>query len=145
MAQVDFYILPDQQPEQRLLFACRLVEKAYKLGHRVFIHAGDAAQAKAIDELLWGFQPASFVPHEVLEGTAATATSEPVQIGWQESSGGDNHVLINLAPQVPEWFDRFGRVSEIVIQQEAVLQATRNAWRFYQGHGCALQRHDMRR
>jgi DNA polymerase-3 subunit chi len=140
---VDFYILAEAEPQQRLRFACRLVEKAFKLGHQIYLHAADAGQAQALDALLWQFQPSSFVPHAL----AADAADEPapVLIGWQAPPAACHDVLINTALQVPAQFDRFARVTEIVVQEPAVLQATRTAWRFYLERGCALQRHDLRR
>jgi DNA polymerase III subunit chi len=151
-AQVDFYILAEAAVEQRQLFACRLAEKAYKLGHSLYIHTEDARAAQSLDALLWRFQATSFVPHALAEGGAAPP--EPVAIGWGDDSAErgptergptERDVLINLTLQVPAFYRRFKRISEIVVQAPEVLQATRSAWRFYQEQGCALQRHDLRR
>jgi DNA polymerase-3 subunit chi len=141
--QVDFYILPDSDVLQRMLFACRLIDKIHRLRHPVYVHSGDRQQAERLDALLWQ-QPASgFIPHELHAGTDAVA---PVQLGWNgvEPAPGDGAVLINLADSVPGFFERFARVSEIVVQEPAILAATRAAWRYYQQSGCALERHDLR-
>lgn len=142
--QVDFYILPDAEPAQRALFACRLIEKVYRLRHRICVQHEDADAARAFDELLWRHQPASFVPH-VLQGDADD--SAPVRLIWDESgapAAATDAVLINLAHAVPAYFERFARVSEIVVQVPDTLAATRNAWRYYQQRGCPLERHDLR-
>jgi DNA polymerase-3 subunit chi len=145
--QVDFYILPDSDAQQRTLFACRLIEKVYRLRHPLYVHSGDRAQAERLDALLWQ-QPASgFIPHELLAGTGSGSTA--VQLGWDGVAPdparlGDRAVLINLADSVPAFFDSFARVSEIVVQVPAILAATRTAWRYYQQRGCALERHDLR-
>jgi len=158
MPQVDFYILPEAASEQRALFACRLIEKIYKLGHRIYVHHQQREQAEILDDMLWRLQPTSFLPHEL----GATNTRRAVQIGWHgaadtnhlaaellcigqgaENNAGGN-VLINLADAVPEFFNSFQRISEIVVQTPEVLAATRNAWRYYQQQGCALERHDLR-
>ncbi|MGD8642852.1 MAG: DNA polymerase III subunit chi, partial [Chromatiales bacterium] len=34
MTRVDFYLLRDSHPLARQRFACRMAEKAYRLGHR---------------------------------------------------------------------------------------------------------------
>jgi DNA polymerase III subunit chi len=147
MPQVDFYILPDAAAEQRALFACRLAEKVYKLGHRVYLHIDDEASARQLDELLWRHQASSFVPHALrIEENQNPAQQSPVQIGWQtdvEQAAGST-VLINLAAAVPSFFGNFQRISEIVVQIPEVLTATRNAWRHYQQQGCSLERHDLR-
>jgi len=142
VTRVDFYILPDTGIEQRLLFACRLAEKAFKLGHRVYLHSADSDQARALDDLLWRFAPASFVPHECPQNGAESAA--PVVIGWGEPAPALRDVLINLDLQVPAFFQRFARVTEIVVQTPTVLHATRAAWRFYQDQGCAPERRDLR-
>lgn len=140
MPQVDFYILAEASTEQRLLFGCRLAEKAFKLGHSLYLHCADSQQGQWLDDMLWQFQPSSFLPH-------AQQADAPVQIGWGplDRDRTDNAVLINLSLSVPPFFDRFQRITEIVVQNPEVLDATRNAWRFYQQQQCTLDRHDLRK
>ena len=38
MTRIDFYIVQHSEPSSRERFACRLAEKAYRLGHRIYIH-----------------------------------------------------------------------------------------------------------
>lgn len=145
MPQVDFYILPDSDPAQRSLFACRLVEKIYRLRHPIAVLSGDRAQAEQLDELLWRHQAASFIPH-ALHGAGDTSPAA-VQLWWngvEPVPATDGGVLINLTDAVPAFFERFARVAEIVVQTEEILAATRAAWRQYQQRGCALERHDLR-
>ncbi|MBI6634216.1 DNA polymerase III subunit chi, partial [Pseudomonas paralactis] len=49
MTQVDFYILPSADPLARLDFACKLTEKAWRMGHRIYLHCSDAAQRDELD------------------------------------------------------------------------------------------------
>ena len=56
MTRVDFYVLPVSEPHGRLSFACRLAEKAWLGGHKVYLHGEDDAAARSLDELLWSFQ-----------------------------------------------------------------------------------------
>lgn len=155
--QVDFYILPDSAPEQRALFACRLIEKIYKLRHRIYVNNNDAQQAQMFDELLWRHQAASFIPHELFAAESATenaadtaGAAATVRLIWNGEAELDagaaaaGAVLINLADSVPALFDRFARVSEIVVQTPEILAATRTAWRYYQQRDCTLERHDLR-
>lgn len=150
MTKVDFYILNDSAIQQRHVFACRLAEKAYKLGHQVYIHSDDEAQANAIDQLLWSHRPGSFVPHQLeAAGNAAQALPNPpaVQVGFEQGQGSSaslNGLLINLSDQVPGFFSRFERVSEIVIQEPGITTATREHYKFYRDRGYALQNHDLR-
>jgi DNA polymerase-3 subunit chi len=142
MAQVDFYILNDATVAARQHFACRLADKAFRLGHRIHIQADSDAAASQIDALLWQFQALSFIPHR-LQGSAQAPA--PVEIGWGESLSPGCDLLINLGATVPVAFEQVARVAEIVVQEPAVLHFTRGAWRFYQERGCQLQRHDLRR
>lgn len=150
MTKVDFYILKDSGIEQRHVFACRLAEKAYRLGHQVYIHSDDEAQANAIDQLLWSYRPGSFVPHR-LEAAAHAALPLPeipaVQIGFELGQGSSatlNGLMINLSDRVPAFFSRFERVSEVVIQEQGITAATREHYKFYRDRGYALQNHDLR-
>ena len=95
MARVDFYILPDRAANSRPLLACRLAEKAYRLGHRVYIHVESAQQAQYLDDLLWSFRQGSFIPHGITPPQPGDDT--PVLIGWQDAPAGATEVLINLS------------------------------------------------
>lgn len=144
MTQIDFYILPQAERDARFAFACRLIEKAYALGHSIYVHAQSADDAATLDELLWSYRPASFLPHALL-GTTAGDTRPKVEIGHGEDAGDHHDVLINLGLQPPAFHSRFARVTEIVVQDEQVLQATRASWKFYSERGFPMQRHDMRK
>lgn len=144
MTQIDFYILPQTEREARFAFACRLIEKAHALGHRIYINAETETDATALDELLWSYRPASFLPHARLGGNNGDARPG-IEIGTGEDAGDHHDVLINLALKVPPFHSRFARVTEIVVQDEQVLQATRASWKFYSDNGFPMQRHDMRK
>lgn len=141
MPRIDFYVLPDQKENGRALLACRLADKAYGLGHTVYVFTASEARAAALDDLLWTFRQDSFVPHEryplvgeegspVLVGTAAPATVEA-------------QVLINLADALPEGFERYERVVELVDQHPEVLTQSRERFRQYREQGCAPETHKL--
>ncbi|MEZ5525229.1 MAG: DNA polymerase III subunit chi [Pseudomonadales bacterium] len=142
MTRVDFYILPDNEPQARLQFICRLVEKAYRHNHQVYIHTDNPGESGLIDELLWNFRAESFVPHHRLEDGSTTA---PVAIGHGETPGEHHDILINLSSQVPDFFSRFERCAEVVVQQQDILAATRNHFAFYKERGYPLHTHDLRK
>jgi DNA polymerase-3 subunit chi len=139
--RIDFYVLPDQKENGRALLACRLADKAYGLGHTVYLFTASETRAAALDDLLWTFRQDSFVPHEryplvgeegspVLVGTAAPATVEA-------------QVLINLADALPEGFERYERVVELVDQHPEVLAQSRERFRQYREQGCLLETHKL--
>ena len=79
---MDFYVLPGSEARARLKFACRIAEKAYLAGQRVFVWLEDAAELRSFDELLWTFADRSFVPHEIY-GDARQWQDTPVLLGWE--------------------------------------------------------------
>ena len=141
MTKVDFYILEQQQGEARNRFACRLAEKAWQQGNKVYIHTESAEQSRRLDELLWTFRAGSFVPHSLDDATEAD--SSPIHIGHGEELRHHDEVLINLAPEVPLFFSRFERVAEVVDQDEQVKQQGRERFRFYRDRGYPLENHTI--
>jgi DNA polymerase-3 subunit chi len=138
--RVDFYLLPVDEPQARLGFACRLAEKAFHAGHRVYLHAADAAAVEALDDLLWSFRDSAFVPHERID---AAASHCPVLVGSGTEAPAQPEVLINLEDGVPAFFERFARVAEIVLNEPGARAAGRQRWNAYRERGCTLEHHDM--
>lgn len=146
MTDIDFYILSAQQPEQRLEFACRLIEKAYRSRCKILVQFDNLEQAKSFDELLWSFREGSFIPHSLLDANSAAEIDPncPVHIVYDEQQPPHFDVLVNLATNIPSTFGRHKRVLEIVIQQDDVLKSTRNNYRFYKERGYPINNIDMR-
>ncbi len=141
MTQVQFYILAAGAPGNRYTLACRLAEKAWRQGHRVFIHARDEDEARHIDRLLWTLRDGSFVPH----GRFPQADPElnPVLIGHQTDAGEEHDVLINLNAEVPAFFSRFERVLEMIDHDENNRRHGRERFRFYRHRGYPLESHEI--
>lgn len=138
MTKVDFYILSAGSQEHT---ACRLVEKAYQLGHKVYVHAASEEHARHLDQLLWTYREGSFVPHEFY--VSNQACESPVLIGSSESPESEAEVLINLAPQVPLFFSRFLRVAEIIDHHDEARQHGRERFKFYRDRGYPLDTHNL--
>lgn len=140
MTQVDFYLVPGDAPENRLRFACRLTDKAYRLGNRVFIHTESAEQTRLLDDLLWTFQQNSFIPHDLYRDTA----NAPVLLAHDAEPDASSQVLINLAAEVPLFFSRFERVAELVNQDSEIRRAGRSRYSFYKERGYPLRTHEIK-
>lgn len=169
MTRIDFYILAASEQKDADLFACKLIEKAYKKDHRILLVAKDASHAIQLDQLLWSFRESSFVPHQRLaeqdrpnnetgsmKQAAATAMSNetcvencPIEISYAQQQPDPYHqhhdVLINLSQTLLTGFSRFERCIEIVVQQQDVLNASRENYKFYKARGYPLHQHDMRK
>ena len=142
MTRVDFYVLTNKNSQQeRFHFACRLVEKAVKQGNRVLIATDDEQSSENINTLLWSFSPESFVPHAIV-GSEAAQTA-PVVISHDTDDEAHHDVMVNLGLGLPEYFSRFKRVSEIVVQEQSVLEATRKNYSWYQQRGYPLNTHKL--
>jgi DNA polymerase-3 subunit chi len=141
MTRVDFYLLNDTHGG-KLQFACRLADKAYRLGHRSYLLTAGADEAAALNELLWTFAAASFVPHAVYRADAAFP-DQAVLIGHAPPPDACHQLLISLTPQVPEFFSRFSRVAEIVGATDDEKAAARERFRFYRERGYALETHSI--
>ena len=139
MTLVGFYVVQTSDPGQRLRVAARLADKAFQRGHRIFINATDEAQATEINELLWSFRPASFLPH----GLHGQEHSETIAIGWGQEPNNHNDLLINLQLEIPSFFSRFARVAEVVTQEPDSLAALRKSWTFYKERGYQLEKHAL--
>ncbi len=137
MTEVGFYILGEEAAYDRLALVCRIVEKAYNGGHRVYIHCADPQQARRVDELLWSFKQNSFVPHAM----DAVDEPSPVHIGYADEPSNEGHedVLINLAETIPDFFSRFHRLAEVV--DNGNREVGREHYRFYRERGYPLQDH----
>lgn len=144
--RVSFYVLAANDAGARLGYACRLMEKAWKLQHRIHAHAADTGTARALDELLWTFRQGSFVPHALVL-PAGSVTLAPITIGAADAMPPAGppaaDLLVNLAPDVPAFFDRYPRVAEIIDGSAAGREAGRARHRYYRDRGIEPETHEV--
>lgn len=139
MTEVAFHFnVPD-----KLGYACRLLRKACAAGSRVIV-TGEADTLRALDADLWTFSPVEFIPH-CHAATAAPEVLAASPVVLAESARGTPHqqVLVNLGARVPEGFERFERLIELVTQEEDERQQARGRWKHYADRGYAITRHDL--
>lgn len=139
MTQVNFYTLSSTDPDARLVFVCRLTEKALELGHQVFIQTATAAEAKQLDDLLWQFKPASFIPHAIRAATTTDTTNVAVQLSAQNAPAGFCDVLINLTDRICDLQQPYTRINEIIAADSDSMQAGREHYRAYRDAGATLE------
>jgi DNA polymerase III subunit chi len=142
LTRVDFYILEDNAADARQRFACRLAEKAWQQGNKVYIHTGDPALSSRLDEMLWSFSQGSFVPHALDNDPAADESD--IHIGHNEEPRHHDEVLINLGNEVPLFFSRFKRVAEVIDPDETSRKYGRDRFRFYRERGYSLESHTIK-
>lgn len=143
MTRVDFYVLEDDTEQARDRFACRLVDKAWRLKHTVYLHAASQLEAQRIDGLMWTWSDRSFLPH-VLDSPdldAGLAAATPVRIGAGSEPAFEAEILVNLAHEVPLFFSRFERVVEVVGGGSEARALARSRFKFYRDRGYTLETH----
>jgi DNA polymerase-3 subunit chi len=141
MTRVDFYLLDHATEGGKDAAVCKLAHKAFRLGHRIYILTHDHEDAQRLDRLLWTFAAYSFIPHGL--GARPADADLPVLIGQNEPPAAHEDVLIQLTPQVPEFFSRFQRVAEVVDGSDGEKTRARERFRFYRSRGYELQTHNL--
>lgn len=137
MTHIDFHILQDASVEARWLYVCRFIEKVERLGHSILVVVDTEHEAHELDDLLWSFKPESFIAHQIIGGDE----DAKVEITFTSEAAAHHDVLINLSSQIPEYFSRFARLAEIVIQEPKILENTREHYRFYKQRGYPITQH----
>jgi DNA polymerase-3 subunit chi len=141
MPRIDFYVLPDAKENGRALLACRLADKACRLGHTVYLFMPSEARAAVLDDLLWTFRQDSFVPHE--RYPLINAEGSPVLIGVAPPAEVNAQVLINFTDAFPDGFERYERVVELVDAHPDVLAKSRERFKQYRELGLTLETHKL--
>lgn len=136
MPQATFFILQDSAADAALQLACRLTTQYFRQRQRILVHCGDQAQAEAFDELLWTLPVDAFVPHNLLGEGPASGT--PVEITWQPPERVNRPILINLAPQYPDFAPRFQQSFDFVPAHEEQKQQARERYKYYRAAGIQL-------
>jgi DNA polymerase-3 subunit chi len=145
--QVDFYVLAESAPSAERL-ACRLSLMAWEQGHRVSVLAPDENAAKSLDELMWDYPPARFLPHArwpgAAPGVAVPDSAAPVSIvASADQVGADRDVVVNLGQEAVPNPARFHRLLEIVPAEPRMREASRDKFRHYRNLGLQPTHHDI--
>lgn len=140
--KVDFYVLDAAEGQRALLFACKLIEKAYLQRNKVYVHANSKQEADRLDTMLWTFREDSFIPHDVLNPSETHST--PIQIGYTETLPAAQETLINLCSHVPAFYTSFQNVIEIVFSDPTVQQLARDRFKIYRSNSCDITTHKIK-
>ncbi len=139
MTGIDFHFnTPD-----KVNYACRLLRKAVAARGAQVVVVGDAALLDAIDLALWQLSPVDFIAHCRIDADVAVLSRSPVVLAAQGAAQMPHRqVLLNLGAEVPNGFERFERLIDIVSDEETDRQSARVRWRHYADRGYAIVRHD---
>jgi DNA polymerase III subunit chi len=125
-----------------LAYVCRLVKRATGTGAKVVV-TGAGPVLQDLDEVLWTFSPADFIPHCQL-ASADPQVVQASQVVLAEQARGAPHqdILVNLGGSIPDGFEKFERLNEIVTQDEGDRQQARLRWKHYAARGYAIRKYD---
>ncbi|MBA2960863.1 MULTISPECIES: DNA polymerase III subunit chi [Ramlibacter] len=124
-------------------YACRLLRKAWSTGARVVV-TGASDLLKDLDVALWTFAPLEFVPHclGATQGERVQART-PIVLSEAPRAAPHQQVLVNLGGAVPDGFERFERLIEVVTHDQQDRALARQRWKHYADRGYAIVRHDL--
>jgi DNA polymerase-3 subunit chi len=127
----------------KLAYVCRLLRKASATGARVLVVA-DSITLDRLDVDLWGVAATDFVPHCRYPADASLAARSPVALSdAADKLHSEFAVLLNMGENPPEGFAEFGRLIEVVSQDDLDRQQARQRWKAYTALGYTITRHDI--
>ena len=143
MSRVDFYVLSQDGGDARLRVACRLAEKAYQQGKRVYLQTSSLAETQRLDDLLWTFSEGSFLPHEVASDADPSHERVMILVGERIAPPTHRQLLVNLTDTLPAPVTDYERVAEIVDTDPERKRLSRERYKAYREQGCELESHNI--
>ena len=151
MALIDFH----SNVADKLEYACRLTRKIWSgtpegQPVRNIVMVGEKADLKKLDELLWTFSSADFLPHCFIDDELAAETPIVLSDDFASpvlSSLPHADVMIHFGMQMPQdvaaLVARFPRIVEVVAVDEAERLAGRERYKAYRDLGHELHNFDQ--
>jgi DNA polymerase-3 subunit chi len=141
MPRADFYLIAKPRfRAEPLRLVCELARKAHDAGLWTLVLARDAAQAEALDDLLWDMGDEVFIPHQIA-GADLDEEEAAVLIAPPEADPPMRPLVINLRDAPVD--GSFERVLEVVPADESARGPLRQRWKQYQARGFEVNKHDM--
>ncbi|MBX9610493.1 MAG: DNA polymerase III subunit chi [Burkholderiales bacterium] len=126
----------------KLAYTCRLLRKAVASGARVVVTA-EPPTLQQLDVALWTFSALDFLPHCAAQATPGVLARSLIVLTAVPADAPHQQVLVNLSDHLPDGFERFERLIEVVSGDAADRQAARQRWKHYADRGYAIVRHDL--
>lgn len=126
----------------RVAYACRLLRKAVGSGAKLVV-VGEPETLQQLDAALWTFSPTDFVPHCPIDSDPGVVAASPVVLATSALSVPHQQVLLNLGHLVPQGYEQFERVIEVVGLDDEDRQLARGRWKHYTERGFTITRHDL--
>ena len=145
MTEVAFHFnVPD-----KMNYVCRILRKASQAKARVVV-SGPPEELQSLDEALWTFSAHSFIAHcwstdDLTKTQLSCVVLQPSEADTKQVSVPLPHheILLNLALFMPEGYETFERVIEVVGLAEEDKTHARERWKTYSQRGYTLVKHDL--
>lgn len=128
----------------RLNHVCRLLRKAVGTGAKVMV-TGPCDDLNQLSGALWMFSSTDFVPHCDIGASESVLAKSPVVLAQTLEASPFFDILVNLGESVPNGFDRFERLIEVVSLDPHDRKTARGRWKYYADAGFHLIRHDLQK
>ena len=139
--RADFYLIAKPRfREEPLRLVCELARKAHDANLWTLVLARDAAQAEALDDLLWDMGEDVFIPHQIA-GVDVDEDEAAVLIAPPEVDAPLRPLVINLRDAAVE--GSFERVLEVVPADDSARGPLRERWKQYKARGLEVIKYDM--
>lgn len=139
--RADFYLISKPRfREEPLRLVCELARKAHDANLWTLVLARDAAQAEALDDLLWDMGDDVFIPHQIA-GVDVDEDEAAVLIAPPEVDAPLRPLVINLRDAAVE--GGFERVLEVVPADDSARGPLRERWKQYKARGLDVNKYDM--
>ncbi|MGH7032527.1 MAG: DNA polymerase III subunit chi [Stellaceae bacterium] len=134
MTEIGFYHLKTTPLERALP---RLLERALKESHRAVVLAGSSERIDHLNQVLWTYEDASFLPHgSARDGNAAR---QPVYLTAEEANPNQAGMLVLIDGADAKDVAAFQRVCDMFDgNDEAAVEAARQRWRAAKAQGHVL-------
>lgn len=121
----------------RAKYACLVLKKAQRLGMKAAVLFDNEYDMDQMDNLLWTFEPSSFIPHAIAQTAGATDKAYLLSDNPELLGTGDILVLLthDAPPFIKKLMERFPRVIDIVPKEEPGLTEGRRRFVFYKKSG----------
>ncbi|MFC1673646.1 DNA polymerase III subunit chi [Pseudomonadota bacterium] len=134
MTEVAFYHLTRSSLEQALP---KLLEKTLEAGKRALVRAGDAKRVQFINDALWSYDPASWLPHG--SSKDGEAEHQPVWITDGDDAPNGAQFVFLTDGVAGDDFSAFERGFVLFDgTSDAAVGAARQQWKAYTDQGLEL-------
>lgn len=127
--QINFYILSENR--QLTTFVCQLVQTILNKTDEKILILTNSQDLTNLDNLLWSFEPSSFIPHEIINSQTPTNVTSPVVLTDNPIFLTNYPIVINLSPMPLANFQG-NKLLEIIDNHPQIIEQGREKYRHYQ-------------